>query len=266
MQFNAAMRQVDDTLKLAGSFSSRAARDLEHLMDGPGGLARKLGRMSQWRKVPDRYLAYLYGIAPLAGDLENAFEQLSLMNERGFGLNVVLRANLKSTETLPPYPVNLNNARGGHVQGHLRGTRKIGCRVGYRFDIPGWYLERSAMPLTPFSQAYELTRMSFVWDWFIPVGDWIGAMESCQYSPFFKEGWEVSKVVDTYNQVVPDTYWNKTIAVNVSGRQVCGAMVRSPVETWSVLNIAPPAINPTPSWSKAAQGLSLLTQAFKRWY
>jgi hypothetical protein len=264
MQASAALRQLDDTLRLAGDFSSTAARDLERLMDGgKKGLARNLGKMSQWRKVPDRYLAYLYGVAPLADDLSNAFEQLSLYNERGNGLNVVVRAGQKLTETTPSHVINLNSGSGGFQAGLLWGTRKIGVRCGYRFDIPDWYLQQGPI-LTPFSEAYELTKMSFVLDWFLPVGNWISSMESAQFSPFFKEGFEVIKVVDTYNSAKPNNSFNDTVAIDIKGRLVVGAMRRASIGTWAE-TFGLPTFNPTPSWSKAAQGLSLLTQTFKRW-
>jgi hypothetical protein len=268
MQRNAALRQMDDTLKLAADFSSRAAHDLDDLMGGSGGLAKKFGRMSQWRRVPDRYLAYLYGVAPLADDLVNGFETLNKYQALGFGLSAVLRAHRTRYESIEygPYP-GIHNGSGGYENCIYQGSRKLAARCAYRFDLPDWFLEQNGEPLSPWSEAYELTKMSFVLDWFVPVGDWIGALESAQWSPYFVEGWETMYFRDTYDTVVHVPASAKLALTLSSGSVELGRMNRVYVSQypWGSIFQAP-AINPLPSWSKAAQGSALLTQAFKRWY
>lgn len=262
MQFNAALAQAKGTLKLAADFSSEAAHQLDNLMAGPKGLAKKLGKMSQWRKLPDRYLAYLYGIAPLADDLENATTQLVKYGEKGFDMSVILKSSLRQTDSISHTPVSMHNGSSGFVFGRANGIRKMAARVGYRFDLPGWFLDQAPI-VAPFSTAYELTKLSFVVDWFLPIGNWIGAMESAQWSPFFREGWETMYIQDVYDNLVY-TGSNPTVHVSSKGRILKGKMSRSYLNVYPLLKGL--ALNPLPEWPKAAQGLALLTQAFKRWY
>jgi hypothetical protein len=262
-QFNAALAQANDTLKLAASFSTEAANQLDNLMSGPKGLAKKLGKLSSWKKIPDRYLAYLYGIAPLADDLENATTQLVRYKVQGFDMALVLKATEKRTETVT-FPVNLHNGSSGYTSGEISGLRHMQARVGYLFNVPSWYLDQAPI-VAPFSTAYELTRMSFVLDWFVPIGNWIGAMESAQFSPFFVEGWETAWMKDVYTDI-RSTSSNSTVKLQATGSLEKGRMSRAYLLSYPSSILTRPAVNPLPSWSKAAQGLSLLTQAFKRWY
>jgi hypothetical protein len=262
-QFNAALAQANDTLKLAASFSTEAANQLDNLMSGPKGLAGKLGKLSSWKKIPDRYLAYLYGIAPLADDLENAATQLVRYKTEGFDMALILKASEKRTESIS-MTCALHNGSSGSTPGAIDGLRHMQARVGYLFNVPSWYLDQAPI-VAPFSTAYELTRMSFVLDWFLPVGNWIGAMESAQFSPFFVEGWETRWMEDIYTDV-RQTSSNPTVVVQATGQVRRGQMSRSALTSYPSSILTRPACNPLPSWSKAAQGSSLLAQAFKRWY
>jgi hypothetical protein len=107
--------------------------------------------------------------------------------------------------------------------------------------------------------------MSFVLDWFVPIGNWIGAMESAQFSPFFVEGWETAWMKDVYTDI-RSTSSNSTVKLQATGSLEKGRMSRAYLLSYPSSILTRPAVNPLPSWSKAAQGLSLLTQAFKRWY
>lgn len=271
MQFNAALSQMDDTLKLAGAFSTAAAKGLDDMMlaqqVGKNGKKtpfwKTAGKLSSWKKIPDRYLAYLYGIAPLADDLANATTHLVGMKDDGLGLAIYLKASESRVESIQ-LDTSIHNGSTGYYTGVIRGKRKMQARVGYRFDVPRWFLEKCPL-VAPFSTAYELARLSFVLDWWLPVGNWIGALESAQYSPFFKEGWETAWVEDRYRDL-QYTGTNPTVQIVSDGELILGSMSRGVLTSYPSSVLTRPALNPLPSWSKAAQGSALLTQAFKRWY
>lgn len=271
MQFNAALSQMDDTLKLVGTFSTAAAKGLDDMMlaqqVGKNGKKtpfwKTAGKLSSWKKIPDRYLAYLYGIAPLGDDLANATSHLVNMKDSGLGLYLYLKASESRTESVSVV-TSIHNGSSGYLPGIIRGTREMQARVGYRFDVPRWFLEKCPV-VAPFSTAYELMRMSFVLDWIAPIGNWVGALESAQFSPFFKEGWETAWIQDKYRDL-SSTSSNKTVQIVSDGELITGMMSRAVLTSYPSSVLTRPALNPVPSWSKAAQGLSLLTQAFKRWY
>ena len=97
-----------------------------------------------------------------------------------------------------PYWEPLRTA-SGQIQFETRGSRRNFCRVGYRFDFPQSWIERVPI-LTPFSTAWELTRLSFVADWVAPFGNYVASLEAMgQFGPYFSEGFEVYGSVEECN-------------------------------------------------------------------
>lgn len=264
-QLNAALAQMKGTVALAGQFSRAASTRLDAIMSGRKGLFRRLGPMSGWRELPSEYLAYLYGIAPLGDDLANALDRLAWMNAKGFALSMILKSKGKLTETFDQ-PISLIWPGGTGIAPpsttRIMGRRHIEVKVGYRFDIPAWYLDQTPVR-APFSTAYELTPYSFVLDWFLPVGNWLGALESMQYSPFFVEGFESTFIQESFD--ASDISYDSTYGYYCrgSGRANSGVFRRISVSSPPVFSL--PALKPLPGLNQAAQGLALLTQAFKRW-
>lgn len=268
MQFNAAMAQAGDTAKLVGKASSAFAHGLDKIMGGKKGLFGNLGPMSHWKELPDAYLAYLYGVAPLADDVANAFETLNEFKNREFGYGFTCRAGRKDQEerTEDRYVQTWGNGQVRSVTWHLQ--RTIFTRVGYTFFLPDWFIQQTPT-IAPFSTAYELTRYSFVLDWFLPIGQWLSAMESAQFSPFFREGFESVMIQDEWRPLSFDTTKHPFEYHITSGWSDAwvksGCVRRSAIWSypWSVLT--PPSFKKLPGLQQAAQGLALLTQAFKRW-
>jgi hypothetical protein len=242
------------------------------MMDGKRGLFKKLGRMSGWKELPSEYLAYLYGLAPLGDDLANGLNKLAWMRVKGFRMSMVLKSSQTRRESIFQVGGVIQNGTGGFfnpstLQQRWNGSREITAKVGYRFDLPAWFLDNSPT-LAPFSTAYELAPYSFVLDWFLPVGNWLGALESAQYSPFFKEGFEQVFVRDRYDYR-GFGFQNRTANMAFlrleSGYQEYGFLRRQLQTVPPSVITTLPALNPLPGLHQAAQGLALLTQAFKRW-
>ena len=194
-QASAALRQSREIVDMVGDYTRRAARGLDNLM-GRDGLHKLRGPMSTWKEIPSEYLRYLYGIAPLGDDIANGLDELSAMNDYGMKMTMILKASKRLNETRRAY----NGIRHGTGLRDIyyEGKSVTGVRVGYRFDLPSWFMDNVPI-IAPFSTQYELARYSFILDWILPVGDWIGALESAQFSPYFVEGWEVWKVQETYD-------------------------------------------------------------------
>lgn len=266
MQLNAALAQARDTARMVGSASSTLARGIDSLMAGPKGLARRFGRMANWRKAPDSYLEYLYGWSPLADDVANAFDQLNEYKNREFGYAFTLRAAQNGVDARSELRYAQTSGNGGVPIVNWDLHREIGVRVGYTFVLPAWFVQQTPT-IAPFSTYHELTRWSFVLDWFLPIGNWIGAMESAQFAPHFKEGFEVYRIQDTWtvNSFLATDPWGTKHQGSSNAEVVSGTMARSAIWNfpWSVLE--PPTFRPLPGIQQAAQGLALLTQVFKRW-
>jgi hypothetical protein len=158
----------------------------------------------------------------------------------------------------------IRNGAGGYENARIRGISKKAARVGYRFDVPSWYLDQAPV-VTPFSTLYEWTKLSFVVDWIVPMGNYIGALESAQFSPFFKEGWETRYIQETINDVQYGGS-NRSGSLSVKGELIEGTMQRVKVNVYPSSILTMPALNPIPTWPKAAVAFSLLTQAIQRWY
>jgi len=258
--------QANSTGKMVGKAASQFAHGLDNLMRGPGGLAQKFGRMAQWKTLPARYLEYCFGWAPLAGDIENAFERLSELSLNGYGVRMSLRCRKPAPlQTLirqdgVAYACLPAGANTGVT---LYGVREAFCPVSYVYQLPQWLVD-NVPTISPFSTAWELAPYSFVLDLFVPIGDWFGALELAQFSPHFTEGSETVFVRDTYTraELVPGHDYVAD-SWSAEGRTVVTAMWRNAISEAPTVSM--PHFKPLPGVQQAAQGLSLLTQVFQRW-
>lgn len=270
MQLNAALAQANSTGRMVGNAASTFAHGLNSLMQGPKGLLKRFGRMANWKKTPDSYLEYLYGWRPLGDDVSNAFDKLNDLMSRKFGYSMIVHGAVSDREELT-YIGSAKTHGGGNWSNSViwGGNRKIVARAGYRFDLPQWFVEQTPT-IAPYSTAWELTPYSFVADWVVPIGNWIGSMEAAQFAPHFKEGWEVIYVQDEWSirqfntTASPSTWWitsgsSKTSITN-------GCMSRTALTSYPWGSLPPPTLTKLPGIQQGAQGLALLTQAFKRWY
>ena len=256
---------------MVGNAATSLAHGIDSIMSGPKGLAQTAGRMADWRKMPERYLEYLYGWRTAPGDVANGLDLLNDYKARGFSYSMVLEHSQRDYQTLTQVGSckTAGNGDWGNSVNWI-GRRTVAGRCAFRFDLPQWYIDQTPSVLSPFSTGWELLPYSFVLDWFLPIGNWLSALESAQFAPFFKEGWNVICIRDRWSVlsfntgVRPGTWW--ITQGNSSARSTCGLTKRSVYNSYpwgSVL--PPPALKPFPGLQQAAQGLALLTQAFKRW-
>jgi hypothetical protein len=267
-QFNVAAAEARGTVRSLSQFCQKAAHGVKRLYKSiPETLRGKYNGSPpyQWRDAPGDYLGYLYGLKPIADDIGNGLDQLSGLSKRGmsFGYSVKSGSSRSSSiedEVVPPgmvYPFKVPC------------TRKAFARVGYTYNFPQWWID-SAPIVTPFSDAWELTRMSFVLDWVLPVGNWIGAMEAAQFDPYFKSGFEVYGT-DEVTQPGPFTWAGQdypgriAIMQNSSFGQRRYEMVRQGLgsEDNPSTRTRFPSFRNYLGLDQAAQSLALLTQVMK---
>lgn len=270
MQLNAALAQANSTGRMIGKASSHLAHGLDSAMRDP---RKALPRLSSWKKIPDAFLEYLYGWRPLSEDVDNAFRELNRLRHEGMGYAMTVKGSDRvdqgflDSQVLRPA---LNAGYGGGSKS-IMVQRSILSRCGFTFSLPDWFMERTPTPVSPFSTGYELTRWSFVVDWFVPLGNWVGAMESAQYAPFFKEGWTSQIIRDKLRSLALESLPpspGRTICTSCSAsyKGNAGSMRRTKVTQypWGA-SLPPTAMKPLPGIQQAAQGLALLSQTLQRW-
>lgn len=188
-QFNVAAYEAKSTIGTLKQFCEKAVRGVE---DAKRALKRRDPRLAipprAWKSWPGDYLGYLYGLKPLADDISNGLDQLSGLSRLGMAYGYKVRGHRTQTENFREEVQNTYQANFKYFAPNC--VRNAFGRVGYRYVFPEWWLENTPI-VTPFSDAWELTRLSFVVDWAIPFGPWIGAMEAAQFDPYFVGGYEV---------------------------------------------------------------------------
>jgi hypothetical protein len=265
-QFSAALRQSGDIVKMSNEYLRRLNRFFEDSIEAPGDhrfsfkkIVKKYGRPSTWSHVPSDYLAYLYGIAPLGDDIANGLDLLTSYRVTGLGMTMMCRNKQVRRENFSEYAQLVVGA--GVFPGTIDVQRVQTTKASYRFDLPSWYLD-TAPVRAPFSTQYELAPYSFVLDWFLPVGTWIQALESAQFSPFFREGSETVFIQDRSDL---STARSPQGVIRTSGTLQRGVMQRRALTEYPHSVLVRPSFKPFPGASQVSQGLSLLTQRMQRW-
>lgn len=118
------------------------------------------------KTLRDDWLAYQYAVKPLLGDIREACRTLANYNNRK--RTTRFRVRDSANDSIPGYP---SDAWGGGTT-TVQSSEQI---VAYISDGPSVMLDASGI-LDPASVLWEKTRLSFVADWFIPVGDFLKAV------------------------------------------------------------------------------------------
>lgn len=281
-QFNVAAAEARSTMRGISKFAQKAARGLGDVWSGlktaGSGQSRMagsklpitktdLGQLGEvppykWKDIPGDYLGYLYGLRPLADDIANGMDQLGNLAKQDMSYGYSVKSTIKREE-----PITARADCPVEVYDHFLcdGTLTSIGRVRYDYSFPKWWIEQVPV-LTPFSEAWEMTRLSFVLDWILPVGNWVGAMESGQFDPYFTEGFELAvtdfAVRGPFRQ---ENAMNPGIRVDMSNdgwayRRY--SMVRTALnsEQRPTFRTKFPSFRNYLGVNHAAQGLSLLTQ------
>lgn len=144
------------------------------------------------KDVSGLYLQYKFGWRPLMNDIHGAYNLLQKgINEQPLQVKATaVESHLASAST------------SGRFQVH--GTGKKGCQIGisYRVTDPVLAAKAQVGLANPIATAWELVPMSFVFDWFIPVGDILGAL-GARLGMTFDHGYETR--FSSGNMTVRDT-------------------------------------------------------------
>lgn len=279
VQFNAAMAQARGTCKMVHNMATGLARGTEKLLlrdfpKGPKQFKKAVlnGTSTAIRSFSGKYLEFLYGWKPLGDDIQNAFQRMDSdfqKNENSFKFSMKSRRTLRDE-----YAFNCDIANYWYYNGSMKQVlrRRQTSRVSLVFEFPKWYQE-NLPTVSPFGTAWELMPWSFVIDWFVPIGDWVGAMESMQWSPYFRGGCR-STFQKVESTVADPTFTGN----NIPGWTIVGfdkprldgyAMqfdrhVIGPEDLIDIIRF--PSIRAKLGLNQASQGIALLTQVFQKWF
>jgi len=130
------------------------------------------------KAVSGAWLEYQYGWKPFLKDVDDAFKLLSDMQDRSdFNISSV-RTRLKR-EVIDSInsPTNLTSFAGISLGGSILTSWELSGSATWRFSIRELNTLGKLGLINPLSVAYNLATLSFVADWFIPIGSYIDALD-----------------------------------------------------------------------------------------
>lgn len=191
VQLGVALQEARQTVDLVGKYYTRSnqlAGKLASTINGSKRVKQQFRAFARngWRDVPSAYLEFLFGVMPLADDISNAMTVLQDTMEKRGAFLLVLRGKFERSDSYRSASFNAPDAGPlSGVQQDIEVNQRQSASL--RFQLPDWYWDRLP-PVTPFRQAWETTRLSFVADWVFPISSWLGGFEGLQLRPFFKDG------------------------------------------------------------------------------
>ena len=281
VQFNAFLIQGKDTLRLVDRLARGMAGGLDVFMTNEWSKPR------HWKEFlatatndaisnfSAKYLEYLYGWKPLADDVSNAFQLMfegyTGPEQKRFRMAVKGYAGVKDVLTLKK-SASMYYTPQWEWEQQLSVRRKVKLKLMYYFPSQAGEMLPT---MTPFGTAWELAPWSFVIDWFIPIGDWIGAMEATQYAIYMDHA-VLTQSVKVASQAGAMSRWTKkyspTNHVIDSQSPVPRAsgfsyrMTRDILSKVDVLDrISFPSFKNKLGLNQAAQSLALLQQVLNKW-
>lgn len=196
-----ALAELPKTVRGLADITTRFARGLSAARKGNFAKMGKIWGISP-RGTADNWLSYQYGIKPLVSDLFAAQE--GIKNALGKRAGMKLTAKGVATYTDSSSKVGWEYPK-----------RLYGCEVGYSFVIKDSELAGLAsLGLTnPLAIAWEVVPLSFVVDWFLPIGQFLEGLSGF-HGTEFGTGYQTNfvkvngKIIDkiTHNDY-GDTEW-----------------------------------------------------------
>lgn len=191
--------------------------------------------------LSDKWLTYSLGLRPLLKDVESAVKVLDgqiRTSPRVFTLNTHMRKD-----------VNVNRVwYYGHQDG-VQGTLTCSGRMRIRVSDPFLYTLSQLGLTDPVTVAWELVPFSFVVDWFVPVGEYLEAIQPPQGVDFV-DGYLYSKVFGKSH--------HKSGAPVTTASTAVIRKLRTPLTDWPTVKLVVPDLSLKKT--QLATGMALLHQ------
>jgi hypothetical protein len=181
-QFHAGnfLGERDQTVKLFETTTHRIASDITKFRSKNPFAWKQVKKYqlggfnpTRWRKIPDAWLELQYGWKPLMSDV---FGACNALKQDG----VALKPYVKVTGTAKREDKAFEVTRAGQygsTQSSFHYVQNV-SKVVLWYEVENDLLIAlsSLGVVNPLEVVWELTRFSFVVDWFLPVGEWLGAL------------------------------------------------------------------------------------------
>lgn len=217
-------------------------------------------------KIPSAWLELQYGWIPLMSDIYGAVAHLhKTANRRGLA-NIVVTSSVEDNVST----VTSQNYQSPNEFYSYKGTtewisdRKVHVSLAYK--ISNWTVaELSSLGLlNPLEVVWETTRFSFVVDWFLPIGPWLGSLTGDAGMEF------VTGSVTKFSR----SYHSGHYALSSNSANASVISDGGPVCTGSLIDLSRTCLTATPfpglfvknpiSRLHVANAIALLVQAFRR--
>lgn len=213
-------------------------------------------KMRTSKDFADLWLMIQYGIQPFLSDLRDAAKHIEKgATKEGF---VQIHDRMKWSDTQSTFSGSSNSAGGLTLTSWMK-TLDVSIRVKYSVTSPATATLGSLGLLNPLALGWELTKLSFVVDWLVGVGSYLGQLSST-FGKTFSGG-----SVTIFQRLTASTSRTKDhigvgfrdMASEQGGFELVGCN-RIPMITWPVTVL--PAIKDPASISHFFTGLALLKQ------
>jgi hypothetical protein len=217
-----------------------------------GNLPRHL-----WRCIPNSWLQLQYGWIPLMSDVEGAanhlarlsIEQKPLVFTRG-------SAKIEEEQDCPIASIySVNSAVATWVV-----TRKAMVNLVYGLETPALVQLSQLGLINPAEIVWEITRYSFVVDWFVPIGGWLSSLTGDVGYNFVTGGLSRKTLARFKSSHVTRT---SSDAKNVEAPEFTGTIDNFARGCYTSSPVPGLYVKSPISLKHAANGIALLVQAFK---
>lgn len=156
------------TLGLAVSIFSKACRAINLFRRGRFSEAMRLLRVKNPKAWANYYLAFIFGLRPLASDLNSLKEEIE--TQLGEDRPTVVRGYGIADEKFNP--AYISNTYGCKIKGRGRASVKVSLEG----TIWSYYLGLLNAVANPLVFAWDAVPFSFIVDWFIDIGTWLRSL------------------------------------------------------------------------------------------
>lgn len=190
--------------------------------------------------IANRWLELRYGWVPLLQDLHGSVEELQTAFNRPWFRRVEAYTKTENRQkSSVPGPLesmrifyDFQHVQSAKAVAYVQGNPPVETRLGFT---------------NPANLAWELLPYSFVVDWFIPIGDWLNAMDAERGTT------NCYGTVTTKDKVISTTSAGSYYLRRTYGRAVFYGVPSIPLPRW----------NPSLGVGRIANALALLGQTFK---
>jgi len=257
-----AFAERRQTANLVAGTARRIAAGVNALRKGNvAGALRALGSPSNRNKlssrdIADQWLEIQYGWKPLLSDVYASVDRLRKKDEDISRYIMTAKRTVTEKSSRTDTTVNADNVRvsTSHYE------RSYFVRLDYRVKHEVVASMSSMGVLDPLTLAWEVLPWSFVVDWFLPIGSYLGAVSATQGLAFLGG----SKTLRDY--IVTDATWSATGTRTKSLHATARSTEKSISRSVYVSSPTPkfPSMKDPFSISHVANALALMRGSFRR--